>query len=227
MGFKNRAVDIVSLLLGVVCAACGAEQGGAQTDTIQLQRISETAESPSGMPTASASVNPAFPKEAAGDVTVSPEKRSCTTDPECAPDFCDRGVCASPGKGFYGRDKCEPDRPPLPLPPPPPGMRWGPKAGFTEPDCGGYHCIDGRCRSCKSDAECGGGDFVCKSVPDFPGRRCGRVLPADPPGVRHDPPPMPPMLGVGADQPGDPSGRQIPLDPSQFPPPPSPPKLSR
>jgi hypothetical protein len=230
MGFKNRAVDAVSLLLGVVCAACGAEQGGAQTDPIPLQRISETAEGPSGMSTASAPVNPASQRRAAGEVIVSPQKRSCTTDPECAPDFCDRGVCATPGKAFYGRDGCEPDPPPRPpLPPPPPGMRWGPKAGFSEPDCGGYHCIDGRCRSCRSDAECGGGDLVCQSVPDFPGRSCGRVLPDEPPGVRHDPPPMPPMLGEGAGDlhPPDPSGRQILQDQSQFQPPPPPPKPSK
>jgi hypothetical protein len=226
MRFTKRWMDIASWLLVVVCAACCADRGGAPSHSAQAPRtinLSATPVSPEVFhPPGGAGTAPA--------VVEAPKKRSCTTDPECAPDFCDRGVCATPGKALYGREECEPDPPPPPtLPPPPPGMKWAPKAGFPADECSAYLCIDGRCRSCASDAECGEG-LACKSESDFPGRRCGRPGPDERPAAKKPqpkPPPMPPMLGVGAEHPPDPSGRQILIDPSQFPPPPPPPKPSQ
>lgn len=220
MRFKARWMDTTSLLLVVVCAACSADREGAPSHPGNAPRTIDL----SAMPAAPALEDPPAEAGSASTIKESPEKRACVRDDECAPDFCDRGVCATPGKALYGRDECEPDPPPSPpLPPPPPGMKWGPKAGFPESECGAYLCIDGRCRSCKYNAECGG-DLVCKSWPDFPGRSCGKVWP-DEPHVRKQPPPMPPILGAGS-EPTDPSGRQIPVPSSPQPPPP-PPKPSK
>jgi hypothetical protein len=58
--------------------------------------------------------------------------RSCTDDGECGDGFCDRGRCAAiwTWHAHYGQ-RCE-------------GDAW----------CSHVPCIDGRCRSCVSDAEC-------------------------------------------------------------------------
>lgn len=95
--------------------------------------------------------------------------RPCTKDDECAPGFCDRTVCAMPGRGGFGRTPCEPDAPEPVLPPPPPGMRWG--APSEASDCASYHCIEKRCRSCLNDSECEA-HFVCSPREGFPGRSC-------------------------------------------------------
>jgi hypothetical protein len=218
---------MTSSLLVIVCAACSADQEGAPSHPVQSPGTISTAEGLSAMSASPALESPPAEAGTPPDSTGSPEKRACRTDQDCAPDFCDRGVCATPGKGLYGRDECEPDppQPKGPEPPLPPNVKRAPKAGFPEPECGAYRCIDGRCRSCQSDAECGEG-LACKSWEGFPGTACGRPGPE----VHHvpqQPPPMPPMLGEGAEHPPDPSGRQIPQNPSQFQPPPPPPKPSK
>lgn len=42
--------------------------------------------------------------------------------------------------------------------------------------CGAYLCIESRCRSCQTDAECQAelGAPRCIATLDHPGRRCGR-----------------------------------------------------
>ena len=200
----------------VVCAACSGDREGAPSRTVRAPRtieLSATAASPEVEHSPGEEGN-------APAVIETPEERLCKTDHDCAPDFCDRGVCATPGKALYGRDKCEPDPPPPTYPPPPPGMKWG--APSDASDCGSYICIDRRCRSCKYDVECGEG-LACKSWRGFPGKACGRAGPEEP-HIAKKPPPMPPMLGEGAGDmhPPDPSGRQILQDPSQFQPPPRP-----
>jgi hypothetical protein len=226
--FKKRGMDAASWLLVVVCAACSVNREGAPNRPVQAPRIGSAAGSPSATPASPALHDPPSRAETATNHTESPEKRACVWDDECtAPDFCDRGVCATPGKALYGRDECEPDPPPPPKrPPPPPGMRWG--APSDASDCGSYRCIDGRCRSCKTDAECGEG-LACKSWTDMPGKSCGRPGPElshVPSSSPQTPPPMPPILGAGVDETPDPSGRQKPV-PSDFPGPPPPPKPSK
>ena len=138
-----------------------------------------------------------------GDKRLEPDQ-ACSRDVECRLGFCDRGICvALYGKGGYG-GACEPlppREPRKPQPPPPSGeirMRTGP-----EDTCGGYICIDRRCRSCQSDSECQSqlSDMVCGIFYDSPGKICGRVadlnrslvplVPATPPSSTTPPPPPP------------------------------------
>ena len=90
-------------------------------------------------------------------------KRSCKKDDVCGDGFCDRGRCAAiwTYTGQYGQP-CEENRGSLP-------------------------CIDGRYRSCVSDAECAWGnvqDPKCRPDASVPGgRECVGILPSIlPPG---------------------------------------------
>lgn len=59
--------------------------------------------------------------------------RSCMKDDQCGDGFCDRGRCAAiwTGRAYYGQ-RC--------------GLNHGCSIS--------YLCLEGRCRSCASDAEC-------------------------------------------------------------------------
>lgn len=81
------------------------------------------------------------------------EQPECGADSDCDTGFCDLGHCAAVD-GPYGRTPCISDP--------------GPK----EDVCGAYLCVDGRCRSCSSDSDCGSGS-KCYIHPDRPGQRCG------------------------------------------------------
>ncbi len=61
--------------------------------------------------------------------------RTCTKDEECGDGFCDRTACAPIWTWRTGI-----------------GQRCGPNTKVL--DCGSRLCIDGRCRSCLSHAEC-------------------------------------------------------------------------
>lgn len=128
-------------------------------------------------------IHPAAPPDASSEAAApSIPPRPCTKDEECLPGFCDRTTCAMPGRGFYGRENCKPEEPEPPPPPLPPGMKRGAPSAAT--DCGAYHCIDHRCRSCLSDAECEPGlGLVCVPRGEFPGRACERILPSKPLGA--------------------------------------------
>lgn len=104
-------------------------------------------------------------------------QKNCTVDAECSSGFCDRDICAMPGRGNYGRTACKPEPSYAPPPSLPPGMLPGPPSASDY--CGGYHCIEGRCRSCRKNEECSEGS-VCKPVEGFPGLRCGKVWPSEP-----------------------------------------------
>jgi hypothetical protein len=87
-------------------------------------------------------------------------KRRCKKDDECGDGFCDRGRCAAIWTYIaqYGQP-CE-----------------------GTPDRGSLPCIDGRYRSCVSDAECAWSkmqDPVCHPDVFFDpgGRQCGGVIP--------------------------------------------------
>jgi hypothetical protein len=122
--------------------------------------------------------------------------KACTRDADCLEGFCDRGICAEL-RIDYGSE-CDPPSPPEPRPPlPPGGGAWG--APDVAGGCGAYLCIDRRCRSCQSDAECGERS-TCNVIRDLPGKRCGikgdeddrpRKPPPPPPPPPYSPPPAP------------------------------------
>ena len=83
-------------------------------------------------------------------------KRRCTKDGQCGDGFCDRGRCAAirSCRMDYGWS-CE-----------------------TQDDCSVRPCIDGRCRSCASEAECdwrrgriGESEVKCRGDSYVPGAR--------------------------------------------------------
>lgn len=84
--------------------------------------------------------------ECASDVAPARLKaagEACRRDGDCQTSFCDRDVCiALHSVSEYG-NQCQP---------PAPDAR--PVDKLPERLCGGYLCQDGRCRSCRSDAEC-------------------------------------------------------------------------
>jgi hypothetical protein len=116
---------------------------------------------------------PATPRRPLGD--------ACTEDAQCQSLFCDRTTCAKIGHVTnYGED-CTPG----PIMPP----RSDPRPP-AEGICEGYLCHDGRCRSCKEDAECqdGSGELKCLGY-SWSGKVC--VTPSE--SARN-----PPMVGRGA-----------------------------
>jgi len=137
--------------------------------------------------------NPATPARVAEEIRGEP----CAHDGDCASQFCDRGVCAEPGtKGNYG-EPCEPPAPIVLTPPPRPDMpsTWY-RSRWSENKCGGYLCVDKRCRSCQSDAECNhqSTGMTCSSRGDWPGKGCGDYSHAEPTEPAAPPPPPPSEL---------------------------------
>ena len=196
MLFQNIRRNASLLLLFSV--ACGAERGSAETPTPTVTIDEARRAPPSPTPVSSPTVpdsSPA-PEEASTEPAESAEKRACDTDGDCFPDFCDRGVCAEVGKGKYGWE-CTlplPPQPKRPEPPLPPNVKRAPKAGFPESACGAYLCVDKRCRSCQSNAECGSAPSTCESDDGFPGKRCG--IHSKEPFPKATPPPSEPIPGV-------------------------------
>ncbi len=127
-----------------------------------------------------------------------PNGSPCRADDHCQSGLCDRGVCTDIG-GMRNANHgitCRPI--------PPFAERRGRR--FEVP-CDPYICLDGRCRSCNSDAECtywyGGG--TCAHDPGLPGESCGDHRPLDPDAPYKTPPPQPPGIvppdaGAGARQ---------------------------
>jgi hypothetical protein len=114
-------------------------------------------------------------------VTVS---MACVQDSDCRSGLCDRGTCGDPySKGNYGRE-CVPG----PSPPPhkddlEPVYLYVHISPFGRNLCTGFLCMDGRCRSCQSDAECqweGSAGPQCLHYNEWPGKRCGSVADAPP-----------------------------------------------
>ena len=191
MLFKTmRRSASLLLLFG---AACGAERGSADTPaptvTIGEARRAPPVPTPLSSPTVSDSSLTS--EDASTEHASSAEERPCDTDGDCWPDFCDRGICAAPGKGNYGRE-CKPTPPPGPDPPLPPGFVPGLPSAVSM--CGAYHCLDGRCRSCQSNADCESARSTCAHVNGFPGKRCGDH--SKRPFPKATPPPPEPIPGV-------------------------------
>jgi len=98
----------------------------------------------------------------------------CSNDSECSGGaFCDQGRCAMSSPQLAFGMRCVP----------PPRTALG-TVDAKLGTCGAYLCIDGRCRSCSSDAQCLGdsGAPLCQAIPDRPGRRCGGPAPGVPTG---------------------------------------------
>lgn len=192
---KHKIALVCSLGLG-----CSAGQDAVQVEV----NMSNTTSPNSKVPITPESSSSAPNGMADGSGASAP--KACSTDAECLPGFCDRDICAMLGRGNYGRANCTPEPPVAPTPPLPPGMLPGPPSASQY--CGAYHCIEGRCRSCRTDDECTKGS-ICKPVEGFPGLRCGKVWPPEPKVPKS--PPTPP-------DPNNPykDGRQILQDPSQF-----------
>ena len=101
---------------------------------------------------------------------------ACAQDAYCLSGFCDLGMCTELfGPLHYGFE-CTPDPPGAP-----PGR------------CGAYLCVEGRCRSCESDAQCRslrGAPTCAFFEADRPGKQCGRIVEGLPPAKPAEPPPM-------------------------------------
>lgn len=100
--------------------------------------------------------------------TQRPAYTECTEDAQCASSFCDRGKCANAdflAEHNYG-EVCVSGPPQAPSE----DLRVAPPGGR----CEGYLCVDQRCRSCQSDAECneGPGDLKCIYLSNWPGKVC-------------------------------------------------------
>lgn len=88
-------------------------------------------------------------------------KRACTQDEQCGDGFCDRGRCAAIWSG---------------------SMSFGQRCG-GDIGCGGYLCLEDRCRSCVADDECkekiGIQDPKCKADPFVSGaHECSGLIPS-------------------------------------------------
>jgi hypothetical protein len=92
--------------------------------------------------------------------------RDCTRDDECGDGFCDRGRCAAIRTCHTYGQRCINGHP-------------APTSSRNE-HCFGI-CVDGRCRSCESDAECiqdrGRSDSTCNGHRGVLGRLCGSPWP--------------------------------------------------
>jgi hypothetical protein len=115
--------------------------------------------------------------------------KACLRDCDCMSAFCDRGACADSadlGAWNYGQGQCQPGPPHAPAD----NILTWPAWDM----CGGYICVEGRCRSCQSDAECqeGSTEYRCLPLYGLPGKRCGRPSEAkrSPTSDRMRPPPL-------------------------------------
>jgi glutaminyl-peptide cyclotransferase len=93
----------------------------------------------------------------------------CSEDADCPDGFCDSsGNCAAVDPTIGYGVMCKP----TPV---------EPNGGFilAQNRCGVFFCVDGRCRSCRSDQECRNGNretdpiATCRRVPPRPGNQCG------------------------------------------------------
>ena len=114
-----------------------------------------------------------------------PIRTACKADDQCESGLCDRDMCMGIGglrNGNFGR-ACEPLEP------------FAQRTHRPEDECGGYICLDGRCRSCVSDAECmyWKGLGRCEHEIGVPGSSCGgNNFPLSPNSPYRNPPALPP-----------------------------------
>jgi hypothetical protein len=129
--------------------------------------------------------------------------KECFLDSDCRSGFCDRGRCGDVYSwGNYGRE-CVPGPSPPPEKPDPRSPDY-PRVEFHLTPfgrnlCTGYLCLNGRCQSCKEDAECqweGSAGPKCLEYFEWfgkwPGKRCGTPVEPRTPTIGHSPAPVPP-----------------------------------
>lgn len=91
----------------------------------------------------------------------------CLSDGDCVGGICDRtGNCESEGSSPRFGVSCQWS----------PNLPSGQVDGHLFSECGAYLCVDQRCRSCASDAECrilSGSTGQCRSYPGGVGYSCG------------------------------------------------------
>jgi hypothetical protein len=180
--------------ISIACASCSAadDAPGAQVGPPAVRAtIASSAAVSSSPPPPGAGPTP-LDGAIAGDWPPRPwsknvPDRGCANDSECGDGFCDRGTCAPiwtwtqiygqrcDALHFYHPETC-------------PSTAAGPRCDLM-PSCGGYLCLDGRCRSCVSHDECVdllGPRGECSDPGDSrAGRGCGRAGPMAPvPSVR-------------------------------------------
>lgn len=208
MRCKNYRLNAAGALLSIFGMACGADREALQNPSMV----------PSAMPPAKQQMKDEVE-------TKRFEGPPCSKDADCAPGFCDRGFCAQVVEAHKYGIECVPEPPYVPPPPLPPGFKEGPPRDLN--DCIAYRCMEGRCRSCQIDSECGAGS-TCEHTEGFPGRTCGayamaRAISKEP----RTPPAMLPLVGETSDlKPLQPGANQYELKPpaSASTPTPSPPK---
>ena len=126
------------------------------------------------------------------DAPRAPEGATCSSDRDCASAFCDLGRCEELGSGIYAYGlECRSLGP---------SYNSGP-IGFSGIEngkystCAGYLCINERCHSCTSAAQCYDaiGAPSCYANEGRPGQACGRQAP---PGAEvYEPPAVDPQQG--------------------------------
>jgi hypothetical protein len=150
MGWIHAFVSLASAVDAACLVSCSAtdEAPGSHVESPLEHRLSAA---PARRSSAEASANaapgtpPRMPSTERSllDVTIAeafPARpwsknvpdRACAKDEECGDGFCDRDRCA-PIWTYTGR--------------------YGQRCDASDP-CGGQFCLEGRCRSCVSDAEC-------------------------------------------------------------------------
>jgi hypothetical protein len=182
----------VSIACGASCSAANDVPGSSinppatQAAAALSARLSSSSPQPETAPMS-------IDREIAGDWPPRPWSKSvpdrvCTNDNECGDGFCDRGKCAPiwSWTHIYGQ-KCDALRLYHPSTCPAFGSPLVPRCDMM-PLCGGYLCLDGRCRSCESDNECieliGLPGAVCTPSGQIAaGRGCARPPWPDRPGV--------------------------------------------
>jgi hypothetical protein len=98
-------------------------------------------------------------------VELKQRNAACTDDKQCWSSFCDRGRCkwSNPSTSYGELCTKGPPKPPTRHP-----------EAHAKGTCEGYLCVDGRCRSCLSDAECqeGSSDLKCLDFDNWNGQVC-------------------------------------------------------
>jgi hypothetical protein len=160
----HRAVCSLALCISCVASCSAADDvpgasigpSGAHATAASSPRVSTSTPPPGTGPTP-------IDREIAGDWPPRPwsknvPDRECTNDNECGDGFCDRGKCAPiwTWTHIYGQrcDALQLYHPRYACPAF--GSPMVPRCDLmpTSTRCGGYLCLDDRCRSCESNDEC-------------------------------------------------------------------------
>lgn len=185
----QRAFFSLVISISIACASCSAAddapgtQVGLPTARATISPSAALPSSPSSPGTGPTQVDGAIARDwPPRPWSKNVPDRACAIDNECGDGFCDRGKCAPiwTWTHIYGQ-RC--DALHSYHPETCPSTPAGPRCDLM-PSCGGYLCLDGRCRSCVSNDECVellGPRGECSDPGDGrAGRGCGRAGPLTP-----------------------------------------------